>query len=75
MLLLGRKLEESIDINGGFENGGITIVVCKWTSTGVRLGIKAGPEYKILRGELRATTSPQPVSEEAKTRIRTSQAG
>jgi len=75
MLVLGRNLEESIDINGGFENGGITILVCKSTSTGVRLGIKAGPEFKILRGELRSTTCSQPVSEEATARIQTGQAG
>jgi carbon storage regulator CsrA len=75
MLMLGRKLEESIDINGGFENGGITILVCKFTSTGVRIGIKAGPEFKILRGELRDTSCSQSVSEEATTRIQTGQAG
>lgn len=75
MLTLGRKVDESIDINGGFEAGGITIVLVRVGKKDARIGIKAGSEHKILRGELRATTSPQSASEEATTRIRTGQAG
>jgi sRNA-binding carbon storage regulator CsrA len=75
MLTLGRKVEETIDIDGGFENGGITIVLCQLRPKVARIGIKAGPKYKILRGELRDTTSPQSVSEEATVRIQTNQAG
>lgn len=73
MLLLGRKIGETIEINGGRAAGGITIVICKQTSTGIRIGIDADMTYHVKRGELSrdATTSPQSVSEEAKSRVQT----
>lgn len=71
MLVLGRKLGETIVINGGFEAGGITIVYCKQTSTGVRIGIQADAKYTIKRGELPPEPCPQSVSEEAKSRVQT----
>lgn len=73
MLVLGRKIGESIDINGGRAAGGITIVICKQTSTGIRIGIDADTQFKITRGKLRlhSTTCPQSVSEEAKSRVQT----
>lgn len=75
MLVLGRKLGETIVINGGYEAGGITIMFCKQTSTGVRIGIKADDRYTIKRGELLLESSTQPVSEDATPRVQTGQAG
>ncbi|MCC6243475.1 MAG: carbon storage regulator [Gemmatimonadaceae bacterium] len=62
MLILGRREGESILIEGG-----IRIVVVSCERGGVRIGIEAPPEVKILRGEIadkialenqRATTVP-----------------
>ncbi len=47
MLVLGRKEGESILIEGG-----IRIVVVACDKGGVRLGIEAPSELRILRGEL-----------------------
>ena len=61
MLILGRREGESILIEGG-----IRIVIVSCDRGGVRIGIEAPPECKILRGEiakqveaenLRATTT------------------
>jgi sRNA-binding carbon storage regulator CsrA len=74
MLVLGRKLNEKIYINGGRERGGITLVICRIGLVGgVRIGIDADESFSIMRGELLddATTSPQSVSEEAKSRVQT----
>lgn len=75
MLLLGRKIGETIEINGGHKAGGITIMFCKKTSTGIRLGIQADQNYHITRGELLLEKSTQPVSEDAAPRVQTEQAG
>ena len=62
MLILGRREGDSILIEGG-----IRIVVVSCDRGGVRLGIEAPPDVKILRGEVadkialenqRATTVP-----------------
>ncbi len=62
MLILGRRVGDSILIEGG-----IRIVVVSCDRGGVRIGIEAPPELKILRGEIaqqvasenqRATASP-----------------
>lgn len=62
MLILGRREGDSILIEGG-----IRIVVVSCDRGGVRIGIEAPPEVKILRGEIaekvalenqRATTVP-----------------
>jgi carbon storage regulator len=62
MLILGRKVGDSILIEGG-----IRIVVVSSDRGGVRIGIDAPPELKILRGEIaqqvasenqRATANP-----------------
>ncbi len=62
MLILGRRVGDSILIEGG-----IRIVVVSCDRGGVRIGIDAPPELKILRGEIaqqvatenqRATASP-----------------
>jgi carbon storage regulator len=47
MLILGRRAGESVLIEGG-----IRIVVVSCDRGGVRLGIEAPPETKILRGEI-----------------------
>jgi carbon storage regulator len=47
MLILGRKAGDSILIEGG-----IRIVIVSCDRGGVRLGIEAPPETKILRGEI-----------------------
>jgi carbon storage regulator len=47
MLILGRREGDSILIEGG-----IRIVVVSCDRGGVRLGIEAPPELKILRGEI-----------------------
>ncbi len=47
MLILGRREGDSILIEGG-----IRIVVVSCDRGGVRLGIEAPPETKILRGEI-----------------------
>jgi carbon storage regulator CsrA len=48
MLVLGRKLDESIV----FEGLGIEVVVCAIDRGRVRLGVKAPPGVKVLRHEL-----------------------
>ena len=62
MLILGRREGDSILIDGG-----IRIVVVSCDRGGVRIGIEAPPDVKILRGEIaqqistenqRATTIP-----------------
>ncbi len=47
MLILGRRVGDSILIEGG-----IRIVVVSCDRGGVRIGIEAPPELKILRGEI-----------------------
>lgn len=47
MLILGRKAGDTILIEGG-----IRIVVVSCDRGGVRLGIDAPPDLKILRGEI-----------------------
>lgn len=47
MLILGRREGDSILIEGG-----IRIVVVSCDRGGVRLGIEAPPDVKILRGEI-----------------------
>ncbi len=47
MLILGRRVGDSILIEGG-----IRIVVVSCDRGSVRLGIEAPPEMKILRGEI-----------------------
>lgn len=47
MLILGRRAGDSIIIEGG-----IRIVVVACDRGGVRIGIEAPPELKILRGEI-----------------------
>jgi len=47
MLILGRRVGDSILIEGG-----IRIVVVSCDRGGVRIGIEAPPDLKILRGEI-----------------------
>lgn len=54
MLVLTRKLNEEIRIDGE-----ITVTVIELDGNRVRLGIKAPPEVRILRGELQ-TFEEQP---------------
>lgn len=50
MLLLGRNDGEEIYINGGFENGGITIKNC--SNSRCRIGILAPSNVLVHRKEL-----------------------
>ena len=47
MLILGRRVGESIVIDGG-----VTVVVLACDRGGVRLGVQAPPAVSVLRGEL-----------------------
>lgn len=47
MLILGRRVGESIVIDGG-----VTVVVLACDRGGVRLGVQAPPSVSVLRGEL-----------------------
>lgn len=53
MLVLSRRESECIDINGGADNGGITIMVVQIDGQKVRLGIQAAPAVPIHRREVR----------------------
>lgn len=52
MLVLTRKTDEAIDINGGCAAGGITISVVNIRGNRVKLGFDAPPEFQITRGEI-----------------------
>jgi len=52
MLVLSRKENESIDIEGGFANGGVTICVVEIRGDKVRLGIDAPKELSVHRREV-----------------------
>lgn len=52
MLVLSRNLNEKIDINGGFENGGITICICELRGDKVRLGFDCPKDVVIDRSEI-----------------------
>lgn len=54
MLILTRKINESVLISGG-----IRITVVKIESGIVKLGIEAPPDVKILREELNETPDPK----------------
>jgi carbon storage regulator len=47
VLILGRRVGESVVIDGG-----VTLVVLACDRGGVRLGIQAPPSVSVLRGEL-----------------------
>jgi carbon storage regulator len=47
MLILGRRVGESIVIDGG-----VTVVVLACDRGGVRLGVRAPADVSVLRGEL-----------------------
>lgn len=52
MLVLSRKKNESIDIEGGFANGGVTITIVEIRGEKVRLGIDAPKELSVHRREV-----------------------
>ena len=52
MLVLSRKMEESIDVDGGSEFGGVTITVVEIRGDKVRLGIEAKHYRSIHRREV-----------------------
>jgi carbon storage regulator len=66
MLILGRREGDSILIEGG-----IRIVIVSCDRGGVRIGIEAPPELKILRGEIaqQVASENQRASERAGTWI------
>lgn len=76
MLVMRRKKDQRILINGGSEKGGLTIVVCEIRGEAVRIGVEAPQSFKIFRGELvdDFAISPQSVSEEAASCVQTGQA-
>ena len=51
MLVLSRREGESIDIDGGYAQGGVTIMVVRIDGDKVRLGITAPKEMSIHRRE------------------------
>ena len=52
MLVLSRKKSETIEINGGFAKGGITIMLVEQRGDKVRIGIDAPPDVVVHRGEV-----------------------
>jgi len=50
MLVLTRKVEQQIVIGGK-----VTITILRVKGQSVQIGIEAGPEIRVLRGELAAT--------------------
>lgn len=54
MLVFGRKENETIEIAGGFENGGITVTVLDIRSTSIRIAIEAPRDITIHRGEIQS---------------------
>lgn len=52
MLVLSRKRDESIDVDGGIEFGGVTISVVEIRGDKVRLGIEAPKFRSIHRREV-----------------------
>lgn len=57
MLVLSRKKNQSIDIEGGFANGGVTICVVEIRGDKVRLGIDAPKELSVHRREVEIAIS------------------
>ncbi|MHB8953337.1 MAG: carbon storage regulator [Pirellulaceae bacterium] len=55
MLVLSRKLGESIMVAGGIE-----ILILKCSRGGVRIGLRAPAETRILRSELQPLAETQP---------------
>lgn len=52
MLVLTRKPGQRILIGGGFEAGGVTVMVTEVSGDQVRLGINAPADIEILREEV-----------------------
>lgn len=77
MLVMRRKKNQRIEINGGSANGGLTICVCEIRGDAVRIGIEGPQSFKIFRSELFSDlhTPPQSASEEATPLCKTGQAG
>lgn len=50
MLVLSRKVEETIII--GNDNDKIVLTILRVNGNTIRIGIQAGKQFKILRGEL-----------------------
>ena len=53
MLCLTRKKDEWIDINGGFDAGGVSLVVMEIRGDKVRLGVNASKTVEVHRREVR----------------------
>jgi len=74
MLILSRKKSETIEINGGFAKGGITIMVFSIRGDKVRIGIDAPPDVPINRGDIQklidAKSEPVEVDEAATAKYR-----
>lgn len=52
MLVLARKRGEKILINGGSENGWVTITVIETTSERCKIGVEAGRDIPVHRQEV-----------------------
>lgn len=79
MLILGRRVGDSIVIDGG-----ITIVVLACDKGGVRLGVRAPDDVTILRGEIvdqvadenrRAAATPEDVARALAPALRNAEGG
>lgn len=54
MLVFGRKEGETVEIAGGFENGGITVTVLEIRNTSIRIAIEAPRDITVNRGEIQS---------------------
>lgn len=54
MLVFGRKEGETVDIAGGFENGGITVTVLQIKRDSIRIAIEAPRDITVHRGEIQS---------------------
>jgi carbon storage regulator len=54
MLVFGRKEGETVDIAGGFENGGITVTLVRIKGNKILIGVDAPRDITIHRGEIQS---------------------
>ena len=54
MLVFTRKEGETVDIAGGYENGGITVTVLEIRNTSIRIAIEAPRDITVHRGEIQS---------------------
>lgn len=77
MLVLGRTKGQRILVNGGADQGGITICLVEIRGSTIKIGIEASQDYAILREEflIESSKRPQPVSQEVTPSVHRGEAG